>query len=215
MKLLIFFFAISPVLAFGQQNYALSGKISDAETGEDLIGATVLEVGSGKGTTTNSYGFYSLSLPEGQYSVRFSYIGYNSVERNVNLITNKIINIEISSSVMALAEVVVSSERDNKNITSAVAGVEKLNLKEIENIPVLFGEKDILKTIQLLPGISNSAEGSTGLNVRGGSIGQNLILLDEAPVYSSSHLMGFFSVFNSDAIKDVTVYKGGIPYPFG
>jgi hypothetical protein len=215
MKRLLILLAVIPIFAFGQQNFTLNGKITDSATGEDLIGATVLEVGSGKGTTTNSYGFYSLSLPENQYSIRFSYIGYNSVERNVNLTTNKVINIEISPSIMTLTEVVVSSERDNKNITSAVTGVEKLNLKEIENIPVLFGEKDILKTIQLLPGISSSTEGNTGFNVRGGSIGQNLILLDEAPVYSSSHLMGFFSVFNSDAIKDVTVYKGGIPAKYG
>jgi len=215
MKSLLIFFAVFPVLAFGQQNYTLSGKITDAETGEDLIGVSILVVELVKGAATNSYGFYSLSLPEGTYTIRYSYVGYENVEHVLNLNKNHVINIEITPSVIALNEVIVSAERDDTKITSAESGVEKLTLKDIENIPVLFGEKDILKTIQLLPGISNSAEGSTGFNVRGGSMGQNLILLDEAPVYSSSHLAGFFSVFNSDAIKDVTVYKGGIPANYG
>ena len=193
----------------------MSGKITDAETGEDLTGVSVLVTELAKGTATNSYGFYSLSLPEGKYTIRYSYIGYSKAEHLLNLNKNHTLNIEISPSVMSLDEVIVSSERDDKNITSSEPGVEKLNMKDIELIPVLFGEKDILKTIQLLPGISSSTEGSTGFNVRGGSTGQNLILLDEAPVYSSSHLAGFFSIFNSDAIKDITVYKGYIPANYG
>jgi len=215
MKSLLIFFAVFPVLAFGQQNYTLSGKITDAETGEDLIGVSILVVELVKGAATNSYGFYSLSLPEGTYTIRYSYMGYENVEHVLNLNKNHVTNIEITPSVVALNEVIVSAERGDNKITSAESGFEKLNLKDIDNIPVLFGEKDILKTIQLLPGISNLAEGSTGFNVRGGSMGQNLILLDEAPVYSSAHLAGFFSVFNSDAIKDVTVYKGGIPANYG
>jgi outer membrane cobalamin receptor len=214
MRILLIFLTVIPVLAFGQQNFTLSGKITDKDTGEDLNGASVMVVELIKGVATNSYGFYSLSLPAGTYTIRYSYVGYENVEQKLDLNKNLVMNIEISPSVMALDEVIVSSERD-ENITSAKQGVEKLNMKDIENIPVLFGEKDILKTIQLLPGISSSAEGSTGFNVRGGSMGQNLILLDEAPLYSSSHLMGFFSVFNSDAIKDVTVYKGGIPAKYG
>lgn len=215
MKSTLILLALFPSLAFSQPKYTFSGKIIDLESGEDLIGATILEIGSDKGTTTNSYGFYSLSLPEGIYTIRFSYIGYNIVEKNITLTTNQVINIEMSPALMALDEVVVSSESDDNNVTSTESGIEKLDLKKIETIPVLFGEKDILKTIQLLPGISSSSEGNTGFNVRGGSIGQNLILLDEAPVYSSSHLMGFFSVFNSDAIKDATIYKGGIPARYG
>jgi hypothetical protein len=215
MKLLLFLFAIIPVLVLGQQNYTLSGKISDEETGEDLIGVSVMVVELVKGTTTNSYGFYSLSLPEGTYTIRYSYIGYQKVEQKITFNKDHVINIEIKPSPIALNEIIVSSERDDNKISSSNLGIEKIKLKDIESIPVLFGEKDILKTIQLLPGISNSAEGSTGFNVRGGSMGQNLILLDEASVYSSSHLMGFFSVFNSDAIKDVTVYKGGIPAKYG
>ncbi|MCJ7448015.1 MAG: TonB-dependent receptor [Bacteroidales bacterium] len=215
MKRVFIFFALFPVLTFGQQTYTVSGKITDVETGEDLIGVSVLVVELAKGVATNSYGFYSLSLPEGTYTIRCSYIGYEKKEFELEFNKNQILNIEISPSVTALDEVVIFSERNDIKITSAEIGIEKLNLKEIETIPVIFGEKDILKTIQLLPGISSSAEGSTGFNVRGGSMGQNLILLDEASVYSSSHLMGFFSVFNSDAIKDVTVYKGGIPACYG
>jgi hypothetical protein len=215
MKRLFIFFAAFPVLVFGQQNYTLIGKVTDAETGESLIGVSVVVVELGKGIATNSYGFYSLSLPAATYTIRSSYVGYEKKEQVIDLNKNHVLNIEISPSVISLEEVVVSTEREDNNITAAELGIEKLNLKKIENIPVIFGEKDILKTIQLLPGISSSSEGSTGFNVRGGSMGQNLILLDEAPVYSSSHLMGFFSVFNSDAIKDVTIYKGGIPANYG
>jgi hypothetical protein len=215
MKGVLIFLALFPVLVHGQQKYTLSGKITDAETGEDLAGVSVLVEEPGKGVTSNTYGFYSISLPVGRYTIRCSYLGYEKVEHVLNLNENHVLNIEISHSVNALNEVIVSSDRDDKNITSAESGIEKLNLKDIEMIPVLFGEKDILKTIQLLPGISNSPEGSTGLNIRGGSIGQNLILLDEAAVYNSSHLAGFFSVFNSDAVKDITVYRGSIPANYG
>jgi len=211
----ILLLSLFPLLSFTQPTYTLSGKITDAETGEDLIGVSVLAAELVKGSITNSYGFYSLSLPQGRYTIRYSYLGYGNVDRVVDFNKNQLLNIEISPTALALDEVVVSTERMDKNISSAEFGIEKLNLKDIETIPVFFGEKDILKTIQLLPGIGTSAEGSTGFNVRGGSIGQNLILLDEAPVYSSAHLAGFFSVFNSDAIKDVTVYKGGIPASFG
>lgn len=214
MKLLLILFALSPVLVFSQQKYTLSGKISDSKTGEDLIGATILTVENGKGCLTNTYGFYSLSLPEGKFTLRFSYLGYEKNEQVLILDKNKTLNIGLSPSLLALGEVIVSSGHDDRNINGE-PGVEKLIPKAIESIPVLFGEKDILKTIQLLPGISSSTEGNTGFNVRGGSAGQNLILLDEAPVYSSSHLMGFFSVFNSDALKDVTIYKGGVPAKYG
>ncbi|MBN1386909.1 MAG: TonB-dependent receptor [Bacteroidales bacterium] len=215
MKSCIFFLALLPIMSFGQQNYTISGKITDAETGEDLIGATVKIVEPVTGVATNSYGFYSISLPEGKYVIRYSYIGYEDVEREINFSKNYIVNIELTPAIVALDEIVVSSDRDDTKITSTELGVDKLNLKDIDNIPVIFGEKDILKTIQLLPGISNSSEGSTGFNVRGGSMGQNLILLDEAPIYSAAHLAGFFSIFNSDAIKDVTVFKGGIPACYG
>jgi len=215
MKWALIILTMLPLLASGQQKYTLSGSVSDASTGEDLTGATVMVAGSNKGTATNSYGFYSLSLPEGDRTIRVSFIGYDAFETKIHLNKDVSLNIELEPSVQTLGEVVVASESDDGNISSAATGVEKLDIRKIETIPVLFGEKDILKTIQLLPGISNASEGSTGFNVRGGSIGHNLILLDEAPVYSSAHLMGFFSVFNSDAIKNVTVYKGGIPAEYG
>jgi len=213
-KLLIIIF-LFPLLVNAQQSYTLSGNITDAETGEDLIGVSVIAPDILKGVASNSYGFYSFSLPEGEYLIRFSFVGYADIEQNISFGKNQVSNIELTPSITELDEVIVSADRDDKNIVSPEMGVEKLNLKTIDRLPVFFGEKDILKSIQLLPGISNSAEGSTGYNVRGGSTGQNLILLDEAPVYSSSHLMGFFSVFNSDAIKLATVYKGGIPAQFG
>lgn len=213
--LLYFIFNISLLPLQAQQSYTLSGKVTDSHTGEDLIGVSVVVPELITGVTTNSYGFYSLSLPAGTYRIQYRYLGYSTIEREIVFDRNQVQNIEISPSVTAIAEVIISAERDDKNITSAELGVERLNLKEIDNIPVIFGERDILKTIQLLPGISSASEGSTGFNVRGGSVGQNLILLDDAPVYSSSHLAGFFSVFNSDALKDVTVYKGGIPAQFG
>lgn len=215
MKVSLILLLFLPVLTSAQQKYTLSGSVTDASSGEDLTGATVIAVGSNKGTATNSYGFYSISLPEGDITIRVSFIGYNTFETKASLNKDISLNIELEPSVQALGEVVVSSENDEENISSPATGVEKLDIRKIESIPVFFGEKDILKTIQLLTGISNASEGSTGFNVRGGSIGQNLILLDEAPVYSSAHLMGFFSVFNSDAIKDVTVYKGGIPALYG
>ncbi|MCU0378387.1 MAG: TonB-dependent receptor [Bacteroidales bacterium] len=215
MKSWLVFLAFFPVIAMSQETFTLSGKITDSETGEDLIGATVIVAELAKGAATNSYGFYSLSLPAGNYKIEYSYIGYENKVVELELSKSLVVNIEITPSVMVLDEVVISTERDDKRITSAELGVERLNMKDVNRIPVIFGERDILKTIQLLPGISSSSEGNTGYNVRGGSMGQNLILLDEAPVYSSSHLMGFFSVFNTDAIKDVTVYKGGIPASYG
>jgi hypothetical protein len=215
LKQLLLCTALLPSLAFGQKYITMSGKITDSKTGEDIIGASVIAVDLAKGVTTNSYGFYSISLPEGKYSIRFSYLGYENVERVIEFKKDQIINIEINPSLVELNEVIISSGKNEYKLSSPESGMEKLDLKEIEHVPVLFGERDLLKTLQLLPGISSSAEGSTGFNVRGGSMGQNLILLDEAPLYSSSHLMGFFSIFNSDAIKDVALYKGSIPAAYG
>ncbi|MCY1722233.1 TonB-dependent receptor [Prolixibacteraceae bacterium Z1-6] len=198
-----------------QHSFTLNGVITDAKTGEDLIGASVAVFESGFGTFSNNYGFYSLTLKKNTYKIVVSYIGYQTLKKEIDLSKNTKLNFLLNPSSEQLSEIVVNPEKRDANITSINMSTERLNIKQIEYIPVLFGEKDILKTIQLLPGISTTSEGSSGFSVRGGSVDQNLILLDEAPIYSASHLMGFFSVFNSDALKDISVYKGGIPAQFG
>ena len=207
------------ILLMGQsliaQDFTISGRITDATNGEDLVGVTIWEKGSLSATTTNVYGFYSLTLPAGQHSITFSYTGFETQNVSVEFESNKTVDIKLSDANTELDEVVVTAERRDDNITSPQMGVEKISMKQVENVPVFMGEKDILKTIQLLPGISTTSEGGSGFSVRGGSVDQNLILLDEAPVYSASHLMGFFSVFNSDALKSISVYKGGIPANYG
>ena len=197
------------------QQHTISGRITDSENGEDLVGVTIWEEGSSTGTTTNVYGFYSLTLPFGKHTITYSYIGFETQTIEVNFDSNKTLDIKLEFAHTELEEIEVKAAKTDENITSTQMSVEKLNMKQIEKIPVFMGEKDILKTIQLLPGISATSEGGSGFSVRGGSIDQNLILLDEAPVYSASHLMGFFSVFNSDALKNITVYKGGIPANYG
>lgn len=198
------------------QNFTLSGRIKDAANGEDLIGAAVVVQGmEGTGVITNTYGFYSITLPKGTYNVAIQYIGYQSVVKEVVLTKDVSLNIELAEESESLEEVVVSAEAANANVTKTEMSVAKLSPKEVEAVPVIFGEKDIIKMVQLLPGVKTSGEGGSGFSVRGGGLDQNLILLDEAPVYNASHLLGFFSVFNSDAIKDVTLYKGGMPAEYG
>jgi len=198
-----------------QETYTLSGYIKDKASGEELIGATIQVKDTTIGASSNIYGFYSLSLPEGGYTLVVSYIGYNSLELEVSLRENKTFDIELTTVSTEMEEVVVKAEKDDATLEDAGVGTTKINIKKLETLPVFMGEKDILKSIQLLPGISASSEGSTGLNVRGGKPDQNLILLDEAVVYNPSHFLGFFSVFNSDALKDLTIYKGGIPAQYG
>ena len=208
---LIFF----PILA-SAQNVTIIGNIKDGENGEDLIGAIVtVKEQPTKGTVSNAYGFYSLTLAKGSYTLVYQYAGYKKEERAVNLEKNTTINISIAPTAQKLEEVVVTTERADKNVSQVQMSVFKLDPKQIESVPVLFGEKDIIKTLQLTPGVKAAGEGNTGLYVRGGAADQNLILLDEAPVYNAAHMLGFFSVFNSDALKDVTLYKGGIPSEFG
>lgn len=203
-------------VVFAQVKYTVSGTVKDAKTGEAIIGALfIVQELPGTGIATNSYGFYSITLPSGKYTFSARYMGYS--QKDTVLVLNKDIklNIDLSDKSVLLKDVVVTSEKNDKNVTSVQMSSDKFDVKEISKIPVLFGEKDILKTIQLLPGIKAVSEGNAGFYVRGGGADQNLILLDEATVYNPSHLLGFFSVFNSDAIKDVTVYKGGIPAEYG
>ena len=219
IKHILFLILILPAIiapAFAQNKFTISGTVHDAKTGEALIGSTVfVKELSNTGTSTNGYGFYSLTLPEGKYNVSTQFLGYEKKDTVIELHQNVKLNFEIKEVFIGLKQVNIISERENKNVVSTEMSTQKIKIKEINSIPVLFGEKDILKTIQLLPGIKSVSEGNTGFYVRGGSADQNLILLDEANVYSPSHLLGFFSVFNSDAIKDITVYKGGIPAEYG
>ncbi len=197
------------------QKASLSGYVRDANNGEALIGVSVIIPELGLGTSTNLYGFYSLSLPAGVYKVEYQYIGFETLQREIQLDKDIRLDIELRESATQLQEVEVSSERLDKNVSSVEMSVAKLDVKEIEKVPQLLGETDIIRTLTLLPGVTTVGEGSNGFNVRGGAADQNLILLDEAPVYNSSHLFGFFSIFNADAVKDVKLYKGGIPAQYG
>jgi len=198
-----------------QSKYTVSGTVKQRSSGETLTGVSVVVVEkSGVGVLTNEYGFYSLSLPQGDYTLRFSYVGYKQELIPVKLSSNVTVSISVQDE-SSLQEVVVSSKRYNDNLTKASMGTEVLNMRTAAKIPVVFGEKDLVKTIQLMPGVKSNGEGSNGFSVRGGATDQNLILLDEAPVYNASHLLGVFSTFNSDAIKDATIIKGNSPAQFG
>lgn len=201
------------ILTVPAQKFTLSGTIKSKSKGETVIGASI-RTGT-TGTFSNDYGFYSLTLEKGTYTIEFSAIGLQSKTEEVALDKDIKLNIFLEDEIKNLEGVVVSAQSKGRSISSPQMGVEKLSTKEIKNIPVLLGERDILKTIQLLPGIKSAGEGNSGFYVRGGAGDQNLILLDEAPVYNASHLLGFFSTFNSDAVKDMTVYKGGMPAQYG
>lgn len=202
--------------SFAQKKFVISGTIKDATTGEQLIGASIrIQELPHSGTSTNNYGFYSIAASEGEYTLLFSYTGYQTFTQKISLHKSQSLNISLSSKT-SLQEVVISANKPNNDqVTSPQMGLEKLNMAQINQVPVLLGERDILKTITLLPGVKSSGEGNTGFYVRGGASDQNLILLDEATVYNASHLFGFFSTFNSDAIKDVSLYKGGMPAGYG
>ncbi|MBM3405355.1 MAG: TonB-dependent receptor, partial [Bacteroidetes bacterium] len=198
-----------------EKKFTISGKTQDQSNGEELIGTTIFVKELKTGTISNEYGFYSLSLPAGSYTLVFSYVGYESVTRPILLTKNERLDVRLQPADKVLQEVVISSERPDQNVKSNEMSTVKMDIRTIRKIPVLMGEVDILKAVQLLPGVQSVSEGSSGFSVRGGSADQNLILLDEAIVYNASHLMGFFSVFNNDAIKDVKLYKGDIPAAYG
>lgn len=210
-------FAVLTFCSFAQeQKYTLSGTLKDGSSGEDLIGARIsVEELPGTGAITNAYGFFSLTLPEGKYTIRYKSLGFDEGTFEIDLNQDIQKNIEMEPAGKVLGKVDVTAKKADENVSSAEMGVDKLSMSDIENIPVLFGEKDPLKTIQLLPGVKSAGEGNAGFYVRGGGSDQNLILLDGAPVYNASHLLGFFSVFNSDALKDIKLYKGGAPAEFG
>jgi hypothetical protein len=193
----------------------ISGFVRDAGNGETLTGAVIYpKENPAIGITTNAYGYYSLALPPGNYTLIIQYLGYKTQSILLDLKENVKLNVDMEQESIALKEITITGERNNNNVVSNEL-ISKINVREIQNIPVILGERDILKTIQLLPGVTPAGEGNAGFYVRGGGVDQNLILLDEAPVYNPSHLLGFFSTFNSDAIKDITLYKGGFPAEYG
>lgn len=195
------------------QNYTISGTITDKQTGETLIGATIVDRHSGKGTVTNAYGRYSLTLKKDSVQLKVSYIGYQSAKKNFYLASNEEYNVALSSST-DLQEVVITAEKVNGVKSSQMSAIE-MPVEQLQAVPVMFGEADVLKALQLLPGVQSGSEGQSGMYVRGGGPDENLFLLDGVPVYNVSHSGGFFSAFNSDAVKNVTLYKGSFPARFG
>lgn len=205
---------LSAISSFSQEKFTLSGIITDATSNETLIGVNVSVASLNANATTNEYGFYSITLPNGDYNVAVSYIGFQTVETTVSLSKNTKLNFSLNESGEELQEVIIT-EKTTTNTRKAEMSVNKLSIATIKKMPVVLGEVDVLKSILLLPGVTNAGEGASGFNVRGGGADQNLILLDEATIFNSSHVFGFFSVFNPDAIKDLKLYKGGIPSRFG
>ncbi len=202
------------IVSFSQEKFTLSGTISDNKTNETLIGVNINLKGTNYSTITNEYGFYSLTLPKGNYDLIISYVGFETIEEQIALNQNIKKNYFLTETGELLEEVVIT-EKTKINIKKPEMSVNKLSIAQIKQMPVVLGEVDVIKSLLFLPGVTNAGEGQSGFNVRGGGADQNLILLDEATIYNSSHLFGFFSVFNPDAIKDLKLYKGGIPARFG
>jgi hypothetical protein len=210
--LILVFQVLKPLYA--QKTYTISGYVEDAASAEKLISAAVFDKKSGSGMVTNTYGFYSLTLPKGEVDLAITYVGYELQQLNFNLKRDTTIHFKLKNSV-AMEEVVVSAKKQDRLEEQVQMSKVTIPIDQIKKIPALMGEVDVLKALQLLPGVQSGGEGQNGLYVRGGSPDQNLILLDGVPVYNVSHIGGFFSVFNGDAIKNVTLTKGGFPARYG
>jgi len=213
-KLLMMILLFSSFNIYAQKKYTISGIIKDKSSGETLIGASVYEVNSNIGIASNVYGFYSLTLPEGKHSIAFSFVGFETIIKEINLTKDIVINLSLEGSI-ALEEVEISANSVQRKVDRTQMSLSNINIEQINSMPAFLGEPDVIKTIQLLPGVQSGSEGSSGLYVRGGGPDQNLMLLDGVPVYNANHLFGFFSVFNPDAIHHVDLYKGGFPARFG
>ncbi|WP_158838394.1 TonB-dependent receptor [Polaribacter sp. L3A8] len=213
-KLLFLVFLLS-FTAFSQEKYTVSGTIYDDSNNETLIGVSIYFPELNTGTTTNEYGFYSVTFPEGTYKVQVSYLGYTTIIETLNFKEKGTKNFKLKEEAESLNEIVIEGNVENLNVRTPQMSVNRLTSATIKQIPVVLGEADIIKSLILLPGVTSAGEGASGFNVRGGAADQNLILLDEAIVFNSSHLFGFFSIFNPDVIKDVKLYKGGIPAKYG
>jgi hypothetical protein len=201
--------------SYSQSKFTLSGTITDIRNNETLIGVNVYIPESKSSTTTNEYGFYSITLPAADYTILISYLGFQTISEKIGLYGDKKMNFSLSESGELLKEVIITDNNPRTAIRSPEMSLNKLSISAIKKMPVVLGEVDVLKSLLLLPGVTNAGEGASGFNVRGGGADQNLILLDEATIFNSSHVFGFFSVFNPDAIKDLKLYKGGIPANFG
>jgi hypothetical protein len=213
--LLSLIICLSVQAVVGQNKFTLTGYVKDSLSGETLIGATLSIDGKATGVNTNQYGFYSITLPQGNYSIICSFVGYQSQQLQIDLSKNNSFNFLITPKISTNQEVDVHSKKRDANVKSAQMGQISLSVAQVKSLPVLFGEVDIMKSLQLLPGVRNAGEGNTGLYVRGGGPDQNLIMLDDAIVYNTGHLFGFFSIFNSDAIKNITLIKGDMPAQYG
>lgn len=215
MKKYLFVLALLLSSIVQAQKYTISGYVKDASSGESLIGASVFIKELMKGGTTNNYGFYSITVDKGNYTLVASFMGYQEFSKPIVLNQNLNLNIDLLPSAITTKEVVITGERPDENINNTDMGTFKMPVEQIKSIPVLFGEVDILKTIQLTPGVKSGGEGNSAFYVRGGGPDQNLVLLDEAVVYNASHLFGFFSVFNADALQNVELTKAGMPANYG
>ncbi|MEO8774361.1 MAG: TonB-dependent receptor, partial [Gelidibacter sp.] len=204
-----------PIYISAQEKFTLSGKITDQQSNETLIGVNIIFPELQTGAVTNEYGFYSITVTKGTYSFQVSYLGFNSISETITIDKDQTLNFKLTESTESLDEIVLTENVEKLNIRKPQMSVNSLSINTIKQMPVVLGEVDIIKSITLLPGVSNAGEGSSGFNVRGGAVDQNLILLDEATIFNSSHLFGLFSVFNPDAIKDLKLYKGGIPAKYG
>ncbi|MEZ4972061.1 MAG: TonB-dependent receptor [Cyclobacteriaceae bacterium] len=215
MRIILLAALLVPIISFGQQKSTVSGYIKDKSNGEELIGVTVYVNELQTGTVTNVYGFYSLTLNPGTYHLQFSYIGFTTQVKEITLTSNVELNMNLAPEVMEMEEIVVTAERDDANVTSLQMSKREINIDQVRKLPAVMGEVDIIKNVQMQPGVISAGEGTSSYFVRGGSADQNLILIDEAPIYDPSHLFGLFSVFNADVIKESELYRGGIPSRFG
>lgn len=211
---IVFITTFFSIAALGQ-TYTISGYITDGQNGESLIGVNIVATEINKGVITNNYGFYSLSLPSGAYRIIISYMGYETQDTFINLKSNISLNVSLLEKSQRLDEVIITSNNDREKVRKTAMGIETISMKNISNLPVVFGESDVLKVVQLMPGVQAASDGSSGFNVRGGNYDQNLLLLDEAVVYNPGHIFSFVSVFNDDAINSMTLYKGSMPAEYG
>lgn len=215
LPLIIFFIFQGQDVLYAQVKYTLSGYVSDSVGGERLNGATIKMKGTQIGTVTNDFGYFIFQLPAGNYTVRLSFLGYRDKVKHIELSGDVQLTIQLTKKTLQQKEIVVTDHREAERVNRAIMGKVYLPIKQIKKLPAIFGEVDILKTLQLLPGVKSGSEGASGLYIRGGGPGQNLVLLDGAPIYNTGHLFGFFSIFNGDAVKDVTLLKGGMPANYG